>query len=82
MGVYKLKRKDFLKYVFIANIIFKYFRKAGFIEPLKYLENKSLFVYKSKNFTWTDIDTFVDLKKSVKLISNYYKLNRYKINVQ
>jgi len=74
VGIYKLKRNDFFKYVYIANIIFRYFRKAGFIEPLKYLENQNLLVYKTKNFIWTDIDTFVDLKKSVKSILNYYKL--------
>jgi choline kinase len=68
VGVYKLKKIEFLKYVFVGNIIFKYFRKAGFVEPLKYFEGKNLNTYISKKFVWTDIDNYSDLKKSKKLI--------------
>lgn len=68
IGIYKLTKAGFLKYLFIADIIFQYFQKAGFFEPLKYFENKTLKVFKGKNFIWTDIDDLKDLKNSKKLI--------------
>ena len=66
IGVYKLKKFEFIKYIFIANIISQYFKKAGFFEPLKYFKKKTLRV-KAKNFIWTDIDNIKDLQKAKKL---------------
>ena len=66
IGIYKLTKSEFMDYVFIGNIIFKYFKKAGFFEPLKYFRGKSIKVFKAINFIWTDIDNFTDLRKAKK----------------
>ena len=71
VGLYKLSKKNFDKYIKFSEKIYKSgFETAGFIEPLKNIiksKSQSIKTFYPGKFKWVDIDNLNDLNKAKKL---------------